>query len=120
MKLHRPLVQAVIATLQQIFEEQQYADKAVEQVLKQNARWGSRDRRFIAETIYDMVRGWRYLLSICSLDRPNDTSDYFRIFAAQQLLNQVELPDWPEFKGMEEAELRTQAEKFKGIRKYRE
>jgi 16S rRNA (cytosine967-C5)-methyltransferase len=120
MKLHRTLVQAVIATLQQIFEGGQYADKAVEQVLKQNSRWGSRDRRFIAETVYEMVRWWRYLFEVLSLKETSSVSDYYHLFAVQQLLNGQELPDWEEFKGINEAEVFKNAERVKNIRKYRE
>lgn len=120
MKLHRPLVQAVIATLQRIVEEGQYADKAVEQVLRQDSRWGSRDRRFIAETVYEMVRWWRYLLAICSLDKPASLKDYYHLFAAQLLLEQAELPDWEELKEINPETVWAQAEKFKAIRKYRE
>jgi 16S rRNA (cytosine967-C5)-methyltransferase len=120
MKLHRTLVQAVIATLQQIFEGGQYADKAVEQVLKQNSRWGSRDRRFIAETVYEMVRWWRYFSEVLSLKEITSVSDYYRLFAVQQLLNGQELPDWTEFKNIHAAELLEHAENLKNIRKYRE
>lgn len=120
MKLHRPLVQAVIITLQRITEEGQYADKAVEQVLRQDSRWGSRDRRFIAETVYEMVRWWRYLLAVCSLEHVTSNRDYYVLFAAQQVLDQVELPDWEEFRGIQTATIIAQAEKLKMIRKYRE
>jgi 16S rRNA (cytosine967-C5)-methyltransferase len=120
MKLHRTLVQAVIATLQQIFEGGQYADKAVEQVLKQNSRWGSRDRRFIAETVYEMVRWWRYFSEVLSLKEITSVSDYYRLFAVQQLLNGQELPDWTEFKNIHASELLEHAENLKNIRKYRE
>ncbi len=120
MKLHRTLVQAVIATLQQIFESGQYADRAVEQVLKQNSRWGSRDRRFIAETVYGMVRWWRYFSEILSLKTPVSVSDYYRLFAVYQLVNGLELPDWEEFKGVDAAEVLKNAEQVKNIRKYRE
>src|ERR1035437_8199378 len=70
MKLHRTLVYAVIETLQKIFNDGVYADKAVEQVLKQNTRWGSRDRRFIAETIYEMVRWWRLIKQSADIQEP--------------------------------------------------
>lgn len=120
MKFHRPLVQAVIATLQQIVEGGQYADKAVEQVLRQNSRWGSRDRRFIAETVYEMIRWWRFLLAVCALEKPRSISDYYLLFAAQQVLDQVELPDWDEFKNIPAQAFLTQVEKLKPIRKYRE
>jgi 16S rRNA (cytosine967-C5)-methyltransferase len=125
MKLHRTLVQAVIATLQEIFEGGQYADKAVEQVLKQNSRWGSRDRRFIAETVYEMVRWWRYFAEILSLRETPSVSDYYHLFAVQQLLSGQELPDWEEFNGsngcrIDATEVLKKAEHVKSIRKYRE
>ena len=60
MRLHRNLVFAVADTLNNIFNGGIYADKAVERTLKSNKRWGSRDRAFIAETVYDIVR-WKRL-----------------------------------------------------------
>ena len=56
MKLHRNLVFAVIDALNLIFNEGEYADKVVQNVLKFDKRWGARDRGFIAETTYEMVR----------------------------------------------------------------
>ena len=66
MKLHRPLVEAVIVALTHIFQKNQYADKVVERTLLSNPKWGARDRAFIAETIYNCVRNMRlyyYLLT---------------------------------------------------------
>ena len=54
--MHRNLVFAVIDGLDLIFNEGEYADKVVQKVLKIDKRWGSRDRGFIAQTIYEMVR----------------------------------------------------------------
>ena len=101
MKFHKPLVSAVIETLQQIFVQGVYADKAVEQVLKQNSRWGSRDRRFIAETTYEMVRWWRFILKSSEVENPQQTSDYWKLFATWQIIKEVELPDWEEFINIE-------------------
>jgi len=64
MKLHRNIVDAVIRSLKEIFEENKYADKVIERVLKGNPKWGGRDRRFIAETTYDIVRWYRLLKEI--------------------------------------------------------
>lgn len=116
MKFHRSLVQAVIETLQQIFVEGVYADRAVEQVLKQNPRWGSRDRRFIAETIYEMVRWWRLISESSS----GSESNFYQLFAVWQILKGVELPDWEEFSGIDAEEILKNSEQVKLIRKYRE
>lgn len=61
IKVHPPLVEAIIATLKTIFQEDRPADKVLEQTLKSNRKWGARDRRFIAESVYDIVRWYRRL-----------------------------------------------------------
>jgi 16S rRNA (cytosine967-C5)-methyltransferase len=120
MKFHKTLVNAVIETLQQIFVAGVYADKAVEQVLKQNSRWGSRDRRFIAETTYEMVRWWRLINKSSSSEDPSDASEFWKLFATWQLIKGVELPDWDEFKGVDKNKILDEASKANKIRKYRE
>jgi 16S rRNA (cytosine967-C5)-methyltransferase len=57
MKLHKILVFAIIDGLNLIFNENEYADNVVQNLLKRDKRWGASDRAFIAETTYDMVSG---------------------------------------------------------------
>lgn len=63
MKLHQNIVDAILRALHEIFEENKYADKVIERILKSNPKWGGRDRRFIAETTYDIVRWYRFLIA---------------------------------------------------------
>ena len=46
MRLHKNLVVAVIKVLDGVFNQNLYADKTIEKVLKHDKRWGSRDRGF--------------------------------------------------------------------------
>ena len=62
MRLHRNLVIAVIKVLDGTFNHNFYADKTIEKILKSDKRWGSRDRGFIAETSYEIIR-WKRLYS---------------------------------------------------------
>lgn len=59
MKLHQNIIQSVVLSLKKIFVEGAYADDIVRNLLQSNPKWGSRDRRFIAGTIYTIVRWWR-------------------------------------------------------------
>ena len=128
MKLHRSLIQAVGNALQQIFVEGIYADKAVERMLKQNSRWGSRDRRFIAETTYEMVRWWRYICETYAasysheykIETLNNTSHFLKLFATWHLLKGFELPYWEEFNSIDKNKILKNAIQIKLIRKYRE
>lgn len=65
MRYHRHLLLSCCEALEAIFFEDRQADKCIGHFLKLNRKWGSRDRRFFAETVYDCVRWWRlywYLL----------------------------------------------------------
>jgi len=63
-------VHAVADGLEEVFTKGYYADRVVSQLLKRDKRWGSRDRAFIAETLYDCVRWWRLLAFIAEDERP--------------------------------------------------
>lgn len=116
MKLFINITRAVIQALQLIFEENKYADKVIEKVLRQNPKWGARDRRFIAETTYDIVR-WQRLLQNITEAEPGD---YWKLLGGWCVLNNIPLPQWTEFKGIDDKKIFQRLEKMNGIRRFRE
>jgi 16S rRNA (cytosine967-C5)-methyltransferase len=72
MSWHPPLVESVIQCLEIIFDENRYADKVIEKVFKQNRKLGSRDRKLIAESVYDIVRFIRRYSFIAGSDNWTD------------------------------------------------
>lgn len=100
MKLHRHLVFAVVQALKDIFDQGFYADKVIEYHLKRNKKWGSRDRRFFAESVYEMVRWWRLLWFLLSEEESLEEENLLRLFAVWLLHKGESLPDWPEFKNV--------------------
>lgn len=58
-RIHAHLVRAVMDNLAAIFGRGAYADKVIENALKTHPKWGARDRRFVAELTYEIVRHWR-------------------------------------------------------------
>lgn len=74
MKIHPPLLNAVASCLYQIFEEGYYADKVIERAFKANKKWGVRDRKFIAENVYEIVRWWRFIWTV--MDEPVTLNEY--------------------------------------------
>lgn len=119
MKLHRPLVNAVVETLHEIFFEGIYADKAIEQALKKNTRWGARDRRFVAENVYEMVRWWRKL-NVVLTDNENSQQNTYSLFAVHLIIKGIELPEWNEFSGVNKEEILKKLQEIDSIRKYKE
>lgn len=92
MKLHKPLVDAVITCLKQIVLDNRYSDKVLEKTLKSNPKWGSRDRKFIAECVYDVTRHFRYLSFVADTDK-----NFRMILAAYFFEKGIPFPDWPDF-----------------------
>lgn len=64
MKIYHHIVDNVVRALEEIFLQQKFADKAIEKYLKSHPKWGSRDRRFFAESVYHTVRHRRLLTYI--------------------------------------------------------
>lgn len=60
-RLYPQIIAGIEDSLHKIFIESLYADKVIERLFRDNKKWGSRDRRFCAETIYEIVRWWRRL-----------------------------------------------------------
>ena len=120
MRLHRNLVFAVVDGLQLIFNEGVYASKAVEQILKRDKRWGSRDRGFIAETLYDIVRWKRLYAEIAEVKEPFDRANFFRLFTVWAVLRGIPLPDWKQLEDTPTRRIKGRFDELSRIRKYRE
>lgn len=116
MKLYKNTTQAVIDSLTQIFDDKKYADKVIEKILKSNAKWGARDRRFIAETTYDIVRWYRLLMEVTNAG----PTDYWKLLGGWCAMNEAELPDWVEFEGINRKAVLRKWDEVKGIRKIAE
>ncbi|GHN00483.1 RNA methyltransferase [Cytophagales bacterium WSM2-2] len=117
IKLYRNLCEAVVQALGSIFQENRYADKVIEKLLKQNPRWGSRDRRFIAEMTYDIVRWYRLLGYLSDAEQ----YDYWKRMGAWLLLNgQPDLPPWDEFRGLNSNNVSLKYDQVKTVRKIHE
>ncbi|ETN95976.1 16S rRNA (cytosine967-C5)-methyltransferase [Zhouia amylolytica] len=120
MRLHRNLVFAVIDGLHLIFNENEYADKVVEKLLKRDKRWGARDRGFIAETVYEIVRWKRLYAEIAEVKEPYRRDNLWRIFAVWAVLRGIQLPDWKQLTGTPARRIKGKFDELSKTRKFRE
>ncbi|MCG8894380.1 methyltransferase domain-containing protein [Tenacibaculum finnmarkense] len=120
MRLHRNLVYAVIDSLRDVFNNDVYADKAVEKALKRDKRWGARDRKFVAETIYDIVRWKRLYAEIADVKTPYSRPDLWRLLVVWCTLRGIKLPDWNQIEETPTRRIKGRFDELSQIRKYRE
>ncbi len=110
MKLFPNTVKGVVEAIEEIFQENRYADKVIEKILKSNPKWGARDRGFVAESIYEMVRWWRLINEV------SPSKDSYHLFGTYWLLQGNKLPEWREFKDLDPRKIRSKYEQVKEIR----
>ena len=119
-RLHINLCFAVIDGLTLIFNEGKYADKVIQQLLKRDKRWGSRDRGFVAETTYDIVRWKRLYAEIADVKEPFDRENLWRMFAVWATLKGIKLPDWKYFEGTPLRKIKGRFDELSKTRKFKE
>lgn len=105
MKLlpYKNLFIGITDALNNIFFNQKYADREIERTLKSNPRWGSKDRAFIAETIYDVVR-WRRNIE-ASMGKELNPENLWEFVGTWFCLQDEKLPPWEEFRKVNSKEV---------------
>ncbi len=96
-RLHPNLCLAVHQALNAIFLDNHHADKVVQELLQSNKKWGARDRHFIAESIYEIVRWKRQLLFLVNLELIENQEDTRILFAIWVVRTYGNLPAWEMF-----------------------
>ncbi len=102
MKLHLNLLTAVADALFAVFEKNLYADRVLERLLKSNPRWGARDRAFIAENTYNIVRYWRQIEEHLPKNTPRN---YLHAVGIWLIIKGLEIPNRPEFSDLRRSEI---------------
>ena len=120
MRLHRNLVFTVVDSIKLIFNEGEYADKVVQKALKRDARWGARDRKFVAETIYEMVRWKRLYNEIAGTKSHYSTENVWKNFQVFAILKGYKLPDWNQLQGVPERRIKGKFDELQKVRVFKE
>ena len=99
MKMHRILAEAAAGITKSVFREHKVLDHALAAAFEENPKWGKRDRGFIAETVFEVVR-WRRALGFLA-----DSEEANAMCAAQWVRMGYDIPEWWTFKGLTAAEM---------------
>ncbi len=119
MKFYAAQVDAIAEALLNIFMNGAYADREIARVLKADKRRGSKDRAFIAEHTYGVVRYYRLYAHLAGAE-PRTKEDWWRLIGIHLLLTGHTLPEWREFDGLSLPDLQAALEAARENRALRE
>src|SRR4051812_1942698 len=120
LKHHSNHIKAIFTVLKDIFEKDEYADKAIEKIMRANKYWDVRERSFVSEVTYDIIRNWRLLFAASGSEGKLTDKTLWTVFGTYLIFDGYDLPPSTYFKGITEKKVIGQLEKFYKIRKIRE
>jgi len=88
VRLHSTLLQGIEEALDRVFGQGKKSDQVVPAILKAHPKWGSRDRNFVAENTYEIVRNKRLILYCLDYDGPLDSGTLKKMTAAWLILKE--------------------------------
>ena len=94
-------------------ENVEHADQVVAQSLKVNKKWGAKDRRFVASTIYDITRYKRLFYFVAGVDELKTKDQFWAVLGAWCVKHGYDLPYWDEFASVNRDEIENLLEQAK-------
>ena len=89
MKLHNNLIEGSFQCLKLILIDKLYAHKAIELTFKKNKSWGSRDRGFVAEFIYSIIRYLRLYNKLIDVNFNYNDRNIWKLISVYIYINKL-------------------------------
>ncbi|MGA0896618.1 MAG: RsmB/NOP family class I SAM-dependent RNA methyltransferase [Flavobacteriaceae bacterium] len=96
MKLHKNIAEGILQGIESVLKNEKALRTTLSLLLKQNRKWGSRDRRFLGEGILEIVR-WKRLYEWMGQLDPKSENYYWNLIGVWIVSKNRELPDWNVF-----------------------
>lgn len=112
IRMYPNTVAGIIEALETSFGKNLYADKVVNSLLKRNKKWGSRDRSFVAEHTYEIVRNWRFLWWLLDSEPSLKRKQLWDLVGVYFKWKGSPLPDWPKFDGIRDFDIDTRCKEL--------
>ena len=116
VKLHYHLIAEIIRALETIFVERRQPDKVIERTFKAHTKWGGRDRKLVAESVYECVRWWRWYWYLAGLPDAGHADlqamtpqAFWRVWGTWWWTVSGEVPPFIEMQGLTSEELKRRA-----------
>jgi len=107
LKLHKNIAEGILQGIESVLKNEKALRTTLSQLLKQNRKWGSRDRRFLGEGVLEIVR-WKRLYEWMGQLDPKSENYYWNLIGVWIISKNRELPDWNVFSEIKNLKLQSE------------
>ncbi|TND10380.1 MAG: Fmu (Sun) domain protein [Bacteroidetes bacterium] len=112
----RPQLDAIYDAFEATLVKNIPADRALQFVMKKNRSWMERDRAWVADVFYDMIRRWRLLATAAGTGDRIDKTIFWQLFGTWLLYKHYNLPAEGVFERVNVKRIEDKLEQYKKIR----
>lgn len=120
MEMNRDFAREIFKVLKEVIGEGRHASSAISDALSSNSGWSNRQRALFTNTIYDLIRWWRFLWASLAKDPSLKERDLWHLMGAYMIKIDDPVPNRPEYKGMGQVRVKGRMERIKKKRSIRE
>ena len=119
MKFHRLLLVAVVDAIREVLLNDKQADHTLDKMFAAHKNWGARDRHFIADNTYHILR-YKRLFEYCATAEEKNALSLWKMLGAKLVIDGHQLPEYDEFKTLVPTDILLKKQEAQYIRKIRE
>jgi 16S rRNA (cytosine967-C5)-methyltransferase len=120
LEIRKDFAQEIFETLREILEKGRHASSVIGEGQKRNPEWSDRQRALFSNTIYDIIRYWRFLWTSLGMDPSFKDRDLWHLLGAYTVKRGEELDGRSEFRGLRADKVIRRIERIKIDRCVRE
>ena len=101
-KIFRNNAQGIVDALTKIIAKKGRGTRILEKINLANPKWGTRDRNLVHQATYEILRWKSYYRFLSTTEGATEEAEKpWRLLGVWLVLNEVEIPEWEEFKNLD-------------------
>ena len=101
-KIFRNNAQGIVDALTKIIAKKGRGTRILEKINLANPKWGARDRNLVHQATYEILRWKSYYHFLSTTEGATEEAEkQWRLLGVWLVLNEVEIPEWEEFKNLD-------------------
>ncbi len=120
MEIRKDFAREIFTVLNEVLGEGRHASSVIRESLRRNQEWSDRQRALFSNTVYDLIRYWRFLWTSLGMEPSFKDKDLWHLLGTYYIKRGEELDGRVEFKGIREEKVKRRIERLKTERAVRE